>query len=259
MDRDSEQSNGLNDVDDTGVVSIKDFAYDKSDALHYGYFGDHYEEDTDEELDGQDRGGDESSGEQGGNITSFAFQKNGSELRDSSTSNGDKYNNEDFDDSDSEDVMTKRQSIVLPANQIVNSQAIALYDFTPENDNELELHEGDTLFIGYRHGQGWLVAENEERTRTGLVPEEYVTLIEAPESASDNEPYTTEGDEIPNYDASDDVADDDNDAKPRPFYLTHMIAQSMAAPSHHDEPDQEWEDIDDVGSSLQENLKVSES
>ncbi|SCU89616.1 LAFA_0E19482g1_1 [Lachancea sp. 'fantastica'] len=277
MDRGSEKSNGLIDAEDAGIVSIKDFAYDKSDALHYGYYGDHYEEDTDEDPDHQVQGSDESSGELDHNTKSFESQKIGSQLRDPSTLRGKKDAHDDIGDAENEfeDVMTKRQSIVLPSNQIVNSEAIALYDFAPENDNELELHEGDILFIGYRHGQGWLVAENEERTRTGLVPEEYVTLIETPENATDNDSYTTEENDDANNnhnhnhkhnynddddaDDDDDDDDDDKDGKPRPFYLTHMIAQSMASPAVNDEPDQEWEDIDDVESSLKENLRLSDS
>nr|1YN8_A Chain A, NAP1-binding protein 2 [Saccharomyces cerevisiae]1YN8_B Chain B, NAP1-binding protein 2 [Saccharomyces cerevisiae]1YN8_C Chain C, NAP1-binding protein 2 [Saccharomyces cerevisiae]1YN8_D Chain D, NAP1-binding protein 2 [Saccharomyces cerevisiae]1YN8_E Chain E, NAP1-binding protein 2 [Saccharomyces cerevisiae]1YN8_F Chain F, NAP1-binding protein 2 [Saccharomyces cerevisiae] len=57
-------------------------------------------------------------------------------------------------------------------------RAVALYDFEPENDNELRLAEGDIVFISYKHGQGWLVAENESGSKTGLVPEEFVSYIQ---------------------------------------------------------------------------------
>ncbi|ODV79727.1 uncharacterized protein CANTADRAFT_35391, partial [Suhomyces tanzawaensis NRRL Y-17324] len=53
-------------------------------------------------------------------------------------------------------------------------KAIALFDFTPENDNEVGLTAGQLIWISYRHGQGWLVAEDPESGENGLVPEEYV-------------------------------------------------------------------------------------
>ncbi|SCV00705.1 LAME_0G11474g1_1 [Lachancea meyersii CBS 8951] len=256
MERDSEASNGSKDVGETtGTISIKDFAYDKSDALHYGYFGDNYEEEyyDDEERENSSDG---SSAEQVNASTepadSFRSHNDGRGLKDSSN-----HNDAGFGYDEPEDAITKRQSIVLPSNQIVNRQAVALYDFAPENDNELELHEGDILFIGYRHGQGWLVAENEQRTRTGLVPEEYVTLTGSPESGADDDEYASALDHDDNE--NDHENDDDNEGKPRPFYLTHMIAESMEAAVHEDEPDLEWEDIDDVESAFNENLKISDT
>lgn len=56
-------------------------------------------------------------------------------------------------------------------------RAIALFEFVPENDNEIGLVEGQIILVSYRHGQGWLVAENIETGQEGLVPEEYVQLI----------------------------------------------------------------------------------
>jgi hypothetical protein len=71
----------------------------------------------------------------------------------------------------------------------VKGKAIALFDFVPENDNEFALKEGQIIWINYRHGQGWLVAadfiESGDETansidneRSGLVPEEYVQLLD---------------------------------------------------------------------------------
>jgi len=56
-------------------------------------------------------------------------------------------------------------------------RAISLFDFEPENENEAQLKEGQIVYISYRHGQGWLVAENLETGETGLVPEEYVQVL----------------------------------------------------------------------------------
>lgn len=70
-------------------------------------------------------------------------------------------------------------------------KAIALFDFEPENANEAALVEGQIVWICYRHGQGWLVAENLDTGETGLVPEEYVQVI--PDD-NDNGWYDAESD-----------------------------------------------------------------
>ena len=60
----------------------------------------------------------------------------------------------------------------------INRRAVALFDFTPENDNEVKLVEGQVIWISYRHGQGWLVAEDPATGENGLVPEEYVEVFD---------------------------------------------------------------------------------
>lgn len=76
------------------------------------------------------------------------------------------------------------------SSRVINLRAIALFDFTPENDNEIELYEGQSVWITYRHGQGWLVAEDVELGRNGLVPEEYVEFVfEEPEFEDDPKPF----------------------------------------------------------------------
>jgi hypothetical protein len=54
---------------------------------------------------------------------------------------------------------------------------VAIYDFERQNKNELPLVEGQEVWISYRHGQGWLVAENPKTEQRGLVPESYVRLL----------------------------------------------------------------------------------
>ncbi|ODQ80118.1 hypothetical protein BABINDRAFT_16674, partial [Babjeviella inositovora NRRL Y-12698] len=56
--------------------------------------------------------------------------------------------------------------------------AVALYDFEPENANEIALTAGQIIYVSYRHGQGWLVAEDPATGENGLIPEEYVQFIE---------------------------------------------------------------------------------
>lgn len=64
-----------------------------------------------------------------------------------------------------------------PEDESVRGQALALYDFEPENPNELRLREGQTVNVAYRNGHGWLVAEDPTSGEQGLVPEEYVRLV----------------------------------------------------------------------------------
>ncbi|PTU25032.1 hypothetical protein P175DRAFT_0506566 [Aspergillus ochraceoroseus IBT 24754] len=59
----------------------------------------------------------------------------------------------------------------------MHGKAVALFDFTREHENELPLTEGQVIFVSYRHGQGWLVAEDPRTGESGLVPEEFVRLV----------------------------------------------------------------------------------
>lgn len=59
----------------------------------------------------------------------------------------------------------------------MHGKAVALFDFTREHENELPLTEGQVIFVSYRHGQGWLVAEDPKTGESGLVPEEFVRLL----------------------------------------------------------------------------------
>ncbi|KAB8360614.1 hypothetical protein FH972_024353 [Carpinus fangiana] len=59
----------------------------------------------------------------------------------------------------------------------MHGKAVALFDFARENENELPLVEGQVLWVSYRHGQGWLVAQDPRSGESGLVPEEYVRLL----------------------------------------------------------------------------------
>ena len=49
----------------------------------------------------------------------------------------------------------------------IRRRAVALFDFSPEHENEYGLTVGQVVWISYRHGQGWLVAED---TETGKIP-----------------------------------------------------------------------------------------
>ncbi|RMZ92151.1 hypothetical protein DV736_g616, partial [Chaetothyriales sp. CBS 134916] len=59
----------------------------------------------------------------------------------------------------------------------MHGKAVALFDFESEHPNELALKEGQIVLVSYRHGQGWLVAEDPRTGESGLVPEEFVRLV----------------------------------------------------------------------------------
>ena len=69
------------------------------------------------------------------------------------------------------------QFTIASPDEEMHGKAVALYDFARENENELPLTEGQVLWVSYRHGQGWLVAEDPKTGDAGLVPEEYVRLL----------------------------------------------------------------------------------
>ena len=69
------------------------------------------------------------------------------------------------------------QFTITSPDEEMHGKAVALFDFERENENELPLVEGQVIWVSYRHGQGWLVAEDPKTQESGLVPEEYVRLL----------------------------------------------------------------------------------
>lgn len=69
------------------------------------------------------------------------------------------------------------QFTITSPDEEFHGKAVALFDFKRENENELPLAEGQIIWVSYRHGQGWLVAEDPKTQESGLVPEEYVRLL----------------------------------------------------------------------------------
>lgn len=69
------------------------------------------------------------------------------------------------------------QFTITSPDEEFHGKAVALFDFARENENELPLLEGQIIWVSYRHGQGWLVAEDPKTQESGLVPEEYVRLL----------------------------------------------------------------------------------
>ncbi|AMD18992.1 HBR091Cp [Eremothecium sinecaudum] len=204
-----------------GYISMKDYAYDESHVLHSGYF---------QHINSNNNGMPPNNPDF--NIYNEHYMYNYYNHNDHGDEIEGGYNNRTEVDED-EVTDEKRQSIILPNEYVVNRKAIALYDFVPENDNELMLKEGDVVYISYKHAQGWLVAENYMKTRTGLVPEEYVSIFEDYEESE----------------ADDRVGDQYESGQARPHYLTHMITESLTAAAKQSSQkiseDSEWEDIDE--------------
>lgn len=69
------------------------------------------------------------------------------------------------------------QFTIASPDEEMHGKAVALFNFERENENELPLVEGQVIWVSYRHGQGWLVAEDPKTRESGLVPEEYVRLL----------------------------------------------------------------------------------
>jgi hypothetical protein len=69
------------------------------------------------------------------------------------------------------------QFTIASPDEEMHGKAVALFDFERENENELPLIEGQVILVSYRHGQGWLVAQDPRTGESGLVPEEYVRLL----------------------------------------------------------------------------------
>ena len=69
------------------------------------------------------------------------------------------------------------QFTIASPDEEMHGKAVALFDFENENENELPLVEGQVILVSYRHGQGWLVAQDPKTDESGLVPEAYVRLL----------------------------------------------------------------------------------
>ncbi|EJP70612.1 SH3 domain-containing protein [Beauveria bassiana ARSEF 2860] len=82
-----------------------------------------------------------------------------------------------FQDTDQSRYSRDYQFTITSPDEEFHGKAVALFDFERENENELPLVEGQIIWVSYRHGQGWLVAEDPKTQESGLVPEEYVRLL----------------------------------------------------------------------------------
>lgn len=67
-------------------------------------------------------------------------------------------------------------------------RAVSLYEFQPENGNELPLEPNQEIYVNNsRDFGGWLVAYNLETGATGLVPSQYVVIVTEEEEEEEEE------------------------------------------------------------------------
>lgn len=84
---------------------------------------------------------------------------------------------DEFEEQDDSRYSRDYQFTIASPDEEMHGRAVALFDFARENENELPLVEGQVILVSYRHGQGWLVAQDPKTGESGLVPEEYVRLL----------------------------------------------------------------------------------
>lgn len=113
-----------------------------------------------------------------------------------------------FDSEDGDRYGNDYQFAVGCPDEEMHGRAVALFDFTREHENELPLTEGQVIYVSYRHGQGWLVAEDPKTGENGLVPEEFVRLIR------DIEGGLTSLNGEPNSESTVDMSEDDRTSTP---------------------------------------------
>jgi SH3 domain len=85
---------------------------------------------------------------------------------------------DDSSEADDEARFSRNYSFTIASpDEEMHGKAVALFDFESEHENELALTEGQIILVSYRHGQGWLVAQDPKTGESGLVPEEFVRLV----------------------------------------------------------------------------------
>jgi len=85
---------------------------------------------------------------------------------------------DDYSEADDEARFSRNYSFTIASpDEEMHGKAVALFDFESEHENELALTEGQIILVSYRHGQGWLVAQDPKTGESGLVPEEFVRLV----------------------------------------------------------------------------------
>lgn len=154
------------------LINVKDFAYTDSDPKHFGiYNSDEEEEEYEEEgfenkynyTDDDNEKYSESYEERSFNIGITTNTVEIDEINQVPHDNI-RYNNE----TDINDNKVTAEDLL---------HAVALYPFVPENSNELALEIDQVLIINYECGDGWLVAHDPITGETGLVPSEYIRIL----------------------------------------------------------------------------------
>jgi hypothetical protein len=90
---------------------------------------------------------------------------------------GEHMSEDEYSDADDARFSKDYSFTIASPDEEMHGKAVALFDFESEHQNELPLKEGQIILVSYRHGQGWLVAEDPRTGESGLVPEEFVRLV----------------------------------------------------------------------------------
>ncbi|KAH8179433.1 SH3 domain-containing protein [Sarocladium implicatum] len=126
-----------------------------------------------------------------------------------------------YDDQDESRYSRDYQFTITSPDEEFHGKAVALFDFVRENENELPLAEGQIIWVSYRHGQGWLVAEDPKTQESGLVPEEYVRLLRDIQGGMNSLTGLSESDDI------------GTPTQPEHAQVASQPAQSTAANGYH--------------------------
>lgn len=209
-----------NELDIADVVNIKDFAYDVEDPRHFGIFNDDDEDDDEDDEEDQEYDSDEAGYE--------GKYYDGSE--EALLEDGEYYGeNGDVVRGDESDTVytqrTRNQQDKEDTDESGLVHAVALYPFTPENSNELSLVPEQHLIISYECGDGWLVAYDPATGQTGLVPSEYICIVES-------EPGVDEEDE--EEEEEDDAEFEDDDVENAQQFMPEILGDDTndASPQH---------------------------
>lgn len=163
------------------VLNVKDFAYDVSDPKHFGIYD---EFSSDEDYD-EDEDKDEVYGGQ------IYYNEYGEAYFKTENTDHSLLKGRESVDTDADTVDCNSHLNINTENNDNHDilHAIALYPFVPENSNELSLVPDQILIINYECGDGWLVAHDPVSGQTGLVPSEYIRMINVDESNMDTPEY----------------------------------------------------------------------
>ncbi|CAG8440329.1 7601_t:CDS:2 [Ambispora gerdemannii] len=101
------------------------------------------------------------------------------------------YDDEDNNESEQADQYEYDEDLDEYNDGFTNRRARALYDFQTDDESELSFAEGDILVIKYQQSKDWFFAElsadDNPKKASGLVPENYLKLLEDVEDIDIND------------------------------------------------------------------------
>lgn len=175
-----EEEEELEKDNDDGEINIKDFAYSVSDPRHFGIYDDIDDDNDDENYEKEREEYEEEEYNNGYGYSEYGKYSGNEVHNDIEQEEHGFINNQNIIDgriySDINETTNNSSYSNEESDDILH--AVALYEFTPENSNELPLVPDQLLIINYECGDGWLVAHDPVTGQTGLVPSEYIRILE---------------------------------------------------------------------------------